>query len=77
MDIKERAVRYLLKMECKRCGGSLFSDEDAARDEVEGIFATQEVRDESLGEDLRAAMSFAEHEGRYCDYCTHVLNKDD
>jgi hypothetical protein len=76
MDLEERWVRYCLTMECKRCGNPIFDDEDAAREEVETIIAADEFDEGTSIDALRDALSWSEHQGRYCSWCTHMINKD-
>jgi hypothetical protein len=60
-------IAYAMKMECRRCGDQIFADEDDAEAFV------QDAIDEGAEKppDLRRA-------GRsYCDYCNHLLDKND
>jgi hypothetical protein len=67
-----------MKLECKRCGcDEVFHHEEDARIAVDHILATNDfgTSDPPIG-CLRAALTWFEHEGKYCDYCTHMLSKD-
>jgi hypothetical protein len=76
MPVRERWVRYCMKMQCIICGEDIFNWREDA--EVDNILATNDFGTPSpLIDFLREALSWSEHEGRYCDYHTHVMGKDD
>jgi hypothetical protein len=62
----EQWLAYAMKMECSRCGEPIFSDENDAREAAEALIEA------GYGEPpvLREYHSV-------CDYCDHVMNKDD
>src|SRR5262245_39116778 len=76
MNIEERWTRYVMKMECKRCGNPIYDDEDTARDDVKEILKNNDFGRAPEIEDLRGALTWLPHEGRWCDWCHHMMNKD-
>jgi hypothetical protein len=78
VNLRERWIRYCLKMECEICGDDIFNHEEDARSAVDHILATIDFGTPAPPiECLRDALSWSDHKGRYCDYHTHVLGKDD
>ncbi len=67
-DLVERCVRYLLQIECRRCGALVYPHEDGAKRLVEGLIEYNEV---ASIEDLKT------HTDHICSACDHVLSKDD
>jgi hypothetical protein len=76
MDIRERWTRYCLKIECKICGEEIYADEEDARADVEHILTTNDFGPNPPIECLRDALTWFEHEGRFCDYHAYMLSKD-
>jgi hypothetical protein len=77
MDLRERWTRYCLKMECRACGEAIYAHEDDARADVDHILATNDFGPEPSIECLRDALTWLEHEGRWCDYHAEVMGKED
>jgi len=73
----ERWTRYCLKIECKRCGEAIYHHEEDARSDVEHILEFNDFGPDPPIRCLRDALTWFEHEGRYCDYCTYMFSKDD
>lgn len=59
-------LAYARKMECRRCGESIFHHEEDARESIEALIEAGC----SEPTDLREYHSL-------CDYCDHVMSKDD
>jgi hypothetical protein len=64
----ERLTKYLLMMECKRCGELVFPHESDAIDEAKFLV------DNDCGDDVPYYASMVD---KLCDYCRHVSDKDD
>jgi hypothetical protein len=78
MEIGERWIRYLLSMQCRACGEPLYPHEDDARSDVEHILATNDFgEDQPTLEDLRTALSWLEHQGKWCAAHADALARDD
>lgn len=78
MTLRERWVRYCLKMQCVICREDIFFHEEDARAAVDHILETNDFGMPSPPiECLRDALSCFEHGGKYCDYHTYVMSKDD
>jgi hypothetical protein len=77
MSLRERWTRYCMKMECKICGEPIFNHEEDARAAVDAVLEQTDYDEGDPIECLRDGLSWFEHQGKYCDYHTHVLGKDD
>jgi hypothetical protein len=73
MQLIERWTKYVLKMECKVCGEPIYAHEEDARTDIEHILSTNDFGREPSIEDLRMALTWLEHCGKYCDYHTEQL----
>lgn len=68
IDLTERCVRYMMKIECRYCGSEVYPHEDDARELVcEWI----------KHDDLRDIDGLKQRVERTCDGCEHMLDKDD
>ena len=67
MTLKERCIRYAMKVECDRCGGEVYPSYEAAEEYVEVEMECTELRD------IDDFLSVLE---RMCDYCQHIMEKD-
>jgi len=68
IDFVERCVRYMMKVECKRCTEQVYPHEDDAR----GL-----VKDWIEYDDLQDIEGLKMRIDRICDYCDHMMSKDD
>jgi DNA-directed RNA polymerase subunit RPC12/RpoP len=66
MNKIERLVAYLMKIECESCGFEVYFPEDV-EDEAKLLLAEYHGN-------LQDAIDQA---NRTCDYCSHMLTKDD
>jgi hypothetical protein len=64
IDLVERCVRYMMKVECKWCGSEVYPDEDEARAQAERWVESDDMQDI---EDLKERID------RECDGCRHML----
>jgi hypothetical protein len=73
----ERWTRYAMKIQCKACGEEIYAHEEDARSDIEHILSTNDFGSDPSIRDLRDALTWLEHGGKYCDYHTEMENKDD
>jgi hypothetical protein len=59
-------IAYAMKMECRRCGENIFADEDEAREAAMALLEAGYKQPPVLREYHSV-----------CDYCDHMLSKDD
>ena len=76
MDLEERWTRYCMKIECKRCGNPVYDNEENARDAVQTVLENNDFGPNPTPDELRDALSWNENHGEFCDWCTHMMNKD-
>ena len=67
MTMKERCIRYAMKVECDRCGGEVYPDYEIAKEYVESVMHGTEFKDI---DDFICVLD------RMCDYCQHIMDKD-
>lgn len=77
MSLQERWTRYCMKIGCMICRDCIYAHEDDARSDVGHILSTNDFGPNPSIDNLRDALTWLEHEGKWCDYHTHVMNKDD
>jgi hypothetical protein len=69
-ELKRRLIKYLLLVECDRCGFECYPNEECAGDAADGYI-------DMYGAAQLSEMPFKSFVDRTCDYCEHVMNKCD
>jgi hypothetical protein len=77
MILRERWTRYCFKMECEICREAIFNTEEDARAAVDHVLEMTDYGEGDPIECLRDGLSWFDNKGRWCDYHTHVMGKDD
>lgn len=66
--LTERWTNYVMKIECKVCGEPIYAHREDARADIEHLIPLNDLGPSSSIRELRDALTWLEHEGKYCDY---------